>query len=154
MKVTSIGIVVGMAGLIVLGLFDRSLAVEPHESAADTRQRLVLAPAHRDMMLAEMRLMLGSVGGILQSLAAGDRPAAEKAARDAGMAGSADMNPHIKSRLPRQFLDLAMHTHHGFDGLADQIKSGGSQADIIRGLATLTGNCVACHAVYRLDEAR
>src|SRR5574337_986282 len=142
-----------MAGLVVLGLFDRSWAVEPHASAADTRQRLALAPAQRDMMLAEMRLMLGSVGGILQGLAAGDRPAAEKAARDAGMAGSADMNPHLKSRLPRQFLDLAMHTHHGFDGLADQIKSGGSKSDIVRGLANLTGNCVACHAVYRLAEA-
>lgn len=154
MKMALIGICVGVAGVIVLGSIGYSAAAEPHESSADTRQRLVLAPAHRSMMLAEMRQMLGSVNGILQGLATGDLPAAEKAARTSGMTGSADMNPHIKERLPRQFLEWAMHTHHGFDGLADRIKSGGSQADIIRELAKLTGNCVACHAVYRLDDAR
>lgn len=154
MRVLSIGIVVGMVGVIVLGFFSSSLAVEPHESSADTRHRLVLAPAQRDMMLTEMRLMLGSVSGILQGLTNGNLPSAEKAARTSGMAGSADVNPHIKMLLPQQFMEWAMHTHRGFDILADQIKAGNSQADIIRELAKLTGNCVACHAVYRLDEAR
>lgn len=153
-RVASTGLVVGIIGTLLLAVFNSAFAAEPHESTTDTRQRLVLAPAQRDMMLAEMRLMLASVGRILQGLSDGDRPAAEQAARAAGIAGSADMDPHITSRLPRQFLEWAMHTHHGFDGLADRIKSGGSQADIIRGLATLTGNCVACHAVYRLDDAR
>lgn len=154
MKPMLIGICVGIAGVIVLGSIGYSTAVEPHESSADPRQRLVLAPAQRDMMLAEMRQMLGSVNGILQGLATGDLPAAEKAARASGMARSADVDPHIKTRLPQQFLEWAMRTHRGFDRLAGQIKVSSPQADIIRELATLTGNCVACHAIYRLDEAR
>lgn len=154
MKLTLIGICVGVMGAIVLGHLGHSTAVEPHESSADTRQRVVLVHAQRDMMLTEMRLMLASVSGIIQGLATGDLPAAEKAARTSGIGKAVDVNPHIKTRLPQQFLELAMHTHRGFDTLADQIHAGGNQADILRGLATLTGNCVACHAVYRLDDAR
>ncbi|MDE2059702.1 MAG: hypothetical protein KGL31_11380 [candidate division NC10 bacterium] len=154
MRITSIGIWVGVVGAIVLGCLSNASAVEPHKSSTDTRQRLALAPIHRDMILAEMRQMLGSVGGIVQGLAANDLPAAENAARASGMAVAADTDPHIKSLLPQPFLELGMHTHRGFDMLADQIKAGGSHADILRGLAKLTGNCVACHAVYRLDEAR
>jgi mono/diheme cytochrome c family protein len=149
-----IGICVGVVGAIVLGSCSNAPAVEPHKSSVDTRQRVVLAHAQRDMMLTEMRVMLTSVSGIIQGLATGDLPAAEKAARTSGIGKAADVNPHIKALLPQSFLELAMHTHRGFDMLADQIQAGSSQADILRGLATLTGNCVACHAVYRLDEAR
>lgn len=101
-----------------------------------------------------MRLMLGSVSGIIQGLAIGDLPAAEKAARASGMVEAVDVDPQIKKLLPQQFLELGMQTHRGFDKLADQIKAGGSRDDTLRGLAKLTGNCVACHATYRLDEAR
>src|SRR5574337_217550 len=154
MRVMSIGIFVGIMGVIVLGCLGNAPAIEPHETSTDTQQRLVLAPAQRDMLLAEMRVMLASVSGIVQGLATGDLPAADKAARASGIGEAADVNPHIKARLPQPFLELALHTHRGFDSLADHIKAGSSQADIIRGLAILTGNCVACHAAYRLDEAR
>jgi len=149
-----IGICVGVVGMIVLGFLGSSAAAPPHEPSTDTRQRLVLAPTQRDMMLTEMRQMLGSISGIMRSLAANDLPAAEKATRAAGMMHAADVDPQIQKLLPQQFLDLAMHTHMGFDKLADQIKAGSNRDDTLRGLATLTGNCMACHAMYRLDEAR
>jgi len=154
MRVTLIGTCVGVVGMIVLGFLGSSTAAPPHESSTDTRQRLVLAPTQRDMMLAEMRQMLGSISGIMRSLAADDLPAAEKATRAAGMMHAADVDPQLQKLLPQQFLELAMQTHRGFDTLADQIKAGGSRDDTLRGLAKLTGNCVACHATYRLDEAR
>lgn len=154
MKLTRLGIFAGVMGVIAFGLFGYSHAVEPHESSSDTRQRLVLTPTQRDQILAEMRLMLGSVSGIVQGLAADDLPAAEKAARMSGMMHAADTDPQLKKLLPQPFLELGMQTHRGFDILADQMKAGGNQTDILRGLARLTGNCVACHATYRLDEAR
>ena len=40
------------------------------------------------------------------------------------------------------------------DALADRMKARASRADVIKGLAELTGNRVACHASYRLDEKR
>jgi len=154
MRAILIGICVGVVGMIALGFLGSSAAAPPHESSTDTRQRLIFAPTQRDQLLAEMRLMLGSVSGIVQGLAANDLPAAEKAARASGMVHAADTDPLIKTLLPQQFLGLAMQTHMGFDTLADQIKAGGGRDDTLRGLAKLTGNCVACHAVYRLDEAR
>lgn len=152
MRVILIGIVVGVVMVIVLGSLGKAPAVELHQPSPDARQRLVLAPAQRDMILVEMRLMLTSVSGIVQGLATGDLSVAEKAARASGMGGAADVNPHIKPLLPKQFLELGIQTHMGFDTIADQIKAGGSHAEILRGLAKLTGNCVACHATYRLDE--
>ncbi len=154
MRRTVIGRCMGLVGVLSLAFLNESAAVEPPETPLDTRQRLVLAPAQRDKILAEMRLMLGSVGGIVQGLATDDLAAAEKAARASGMAVAADVDPQIKKLLPQQFLELGMQTHRGFDKLADQIKTGGGRDDTIRGLAVLTGNCVACHATYRLDEAR
>ncbi len=154
MRVTLIGICVGVVGMIVLGFLGSSTAAPPHESSTDTRQRLVFAPTQRDMILTEMRLMLVSVSGIVQGLASDNLPEAEKAARASGMVHAADTDPQIKTLLPQQFLELAMQTHRGFDKLADRIKAGGDRDDTLRGLAKLTGNCVACHAVYRLDEAR
>lgn len=154
MRVTLIGICVGVVGMIAIGFLGSSAAAPPHESSTDTRQRLIFAPTQRGQILVEMRLMLGSVSGIIQGLAIGDLPAAEKAARASGMVEAVDVDPQIKKLLPQQFLELGMQTHRGFDKLADQIKAGGSRDDTLRGLAKLTGNCVACHATYRLDEAR
>ncbi len=154
MRVTLIGICVGVVGMIAIGFFGSSAAAPPHESSTDTRQRLVFAPTQRGHILAEMRIMLESVSGIIRGLASDDLPAAEKAARASGMMEAADVDPQIRKLLPQQFLELGMQTHRGFDTLADQIKAGGSRDDTLRGLAKLTGNCVACHATYRLDEAR
>jgi cytochrome c556 len=154
MKLTRLGIFVGAVGIITLGLFGSSAAVEPHESSSDTRQRLVLTPAQRDQILAEMRQMLESVSGIVQGLANNDLPGAKRAARMSGMMRAADADPQFKKLLPQPFLELGMHTHMGFDTLADQMKADDSRDKTLRGLAKLTGNCVACHAMYRLDEAR
>jgi hypothetical protein len=124
------------------------------QQGKDTRQRLLLPPAARDKVLAEMRLMLESINGILQGVATGDITAAEKAARASGMTTAADVDPQIKQRLPEAFLALGMQTHKAFDALADQLKDSGTQESAIKGLARITANCVACHAAYRLDEIR
>lgn len=129
------------------------LAAAAAPQAADTRQRLVLPAAPRDQVLAEMRLMLQSVNGILEGLVAGDPLAVEKAARASGMAAAADVAPRIRQRLPQAFLALGMGTHKGFDALADRMAAGGTRDDAIRELAGLTARCVTCHATYRLDEA-
>lgn len=154
MRTRLIGVVAGVAWVIILGLLSGSAAVEPQTSPTDTRQRLTLPTAQRDRILAEMRQLLASVSGIVQGIATNDLSAAEQAARLSGMADAADADPHIKHLLPRQFLELGIKTHRGFDQLADRIKAGASRDETIRRLAELTGNCVACHATYRLDDAR
>jgi hypothetical protein len=120
----------------------------------DSRQRLTLPAPARDKVLAEMRHMLESVNGILRGVVANDLPAVERAARAAGTVMAVEMDPAMMQQLLPAFRELGLQTHRAFDELADRIKAGGSREDAIRGLAGVTGNCVACHAVYRLDEAR
>jgi hypothetical protein len=142
-----------LAGTLVAPLA-ASHAQHVHPRPADPRQRVVLAAGPRDMVLAEMRAMLESVNGVLHALAGGDLAAAEKAARASGLATAADMDPAIRAALPPAFLQLGMQTHRAFDGLADRLRAGASREAALTGLAGVTANCVACHAAYRLDEAR
>jgi hypothetical protein len=120
----------------------------------DSRQRLTLPAPARDKVLAEVRHMLESVNGVLRGVAANDLAAAEKAARAAGTVMAVEMDPAMMRALLPAFRELGLQTHRAFDELADRLKAGGTREDAIRGLAGVTGNCVACHALYRLDEAR
>jgi len=43
-------------------------------------------------------------------------------------------------------------SHEAFDALADQLRAGASREEALKSITALTGNCVTCHAVYRLDE--
>jgi hypothetical protein len=124
------------------------------QQPTDARQRVVLTAPARDKILAEMRDMLGALHGVIRALSVGDLAAAEQAARSAGMGVAVDVKPEIKAQLPPPFLQLGMQTHRAFDALADQLKAGASGQEALKAITGLTSNCVACHAAYRLDEAR
>ena len=128
--------------------------VTPEAQPVDRRQRIVVPPAARERVLAEMRAMLESVNGVLRALATGDLAAGEKAARASGLATAADVEPEVKRALPPQFLSLGMQTHRGFDRVAEELRAGAAREAIVASLAEVTSLCVACHAAYRLDEAR
>ena len=133
----------------------REAAAQPEEtSVIDARFRLELAAPQRDLVLLEMRTMLESVNDILEGLIAADAPAMENAARRAGMTMAADVDPEIQAVLPQPFLQLGVRTHQAFDELAESIAGGGDSEEILQGLAAITGNCVGCHAAFRLDEKR
>jgi mono/diheme cytochrome c family protein len=140
--------------LLAVAVLAGSVAPGRGQPGTDTRQRLVLPAAARDKVLAEMRTMLESINGILRAVDAKDTAAIEAAARPSGLAMAAEMDPSIVQQLPVAFRELGMRTHRGFDELVERMRAGGTPDDAVRALATITGNCVACHAVYRLDEAR
>jgi cytochrome c556 len=117
----------------------------------DDRERIVLPAPARNMVLAEMRMMLESVAGVVAALSEGDTAAAAQAARASGMVMAVD--PHLVELLPAAFVDLGMATHRGFDALADQLEQGADQGTALAELGTLLQNCNACHATYRADEA-
>ena len=121
------------------------------QEATDTRERIRLAPAERDAVLAEMRTMLRSLSGIMHGLAAGDLVMVEEAARASGM--RATLDPQLQKKLPPHFLQLGLRVHKRFDQLADAIKTG-AKDDVLKRLAALTGYCVACHTADRLEETR
>jgi cytochrome c556 len=143
-----------LAAALALSLVGGAVGVQAREPVNDTRQRLVVTAPARDGILAEMRGMLAAIDAVLRAVASDDRAAAERAARSVGMAAAVDVDPEVKRQLPQGFLMLGMQTHRAFDGLADLLKAGAPTDETLKRLSAVTANCVACHAAYRLDEAR
>ena len=152
--------VVRFLALVTLGSFAISqfcasvISARPAQAqdATDTRERIRVTAAERDAVVREMRTMLESISRIVHGLAAGDMGTVEKAAEAAGTATAVD--PALKKKLPPQFLQTGTKTHQRFDQLATAAKQGVTRDDILKRLAAITGYCVACHATYRLEEAR
>lgn len=120
----------------------------PEAPSTDTRTVVVLPTAGQDGVLAEMRTMLGSVNAILAAATRSDTAAMRQAAAASGTAMAAD--PTLEKYLPEEFLKLGMNTHLQFDSLAAGMGGPAAGDTAIARLARLTGNCVSCHAMYRL----
>jgi hypothetical protein len=122
------------------------------QDATDKRERIALAPAERDAILAEMLVMLRSVSTIVHGVVAGDLAMVEQAARASGTRLTLD--PQLAKKLPPHFLQLRARAHTRFDQLADAITTGAARDDVMKRLAALTGYCVTCHDAYRIETAR
>jgi cytochrome c556 len=116
-----------------------------HTAGPDLRETLTVPAEARDAVLAEMRIMLGAMQGVLEATANGDTAALRAAAHPAGMAMAAD--PALEALLPPGWMRLAMATHRAFDSLP---ATGGDRQATVAALARLTGGCNSCHATYRL----
>lgn len=125
-------------------------------SGSDGRTEIRLAPAERDQILAEMRLLLKAVDGILRGLGEPelDRRTVTAIAREAGMGMAADVEPTIMVKLPLPFKQLGMSIHKDMDALADAIAEGATTQQILQRLSDITARCTACHEMYRLGEGR
>ena len=139
----------GFLPVLALALLSGTACRTPETPSTDTRTAVVLPPAARDGVLAEMRTMLGSVNGLLSAVTVSDTAAMRVAAAASGTSMAAD--PALERLLPEEFLRLGMSTHLQFDSLAAAISGPAAGDTAIARLARLTGNCVACHATYRLE---
>jgi hypothetical protein len=129
-----------------------ALFVQGHtRPGTDGRTEIVLAPAERDRILAEMRHLLKAVHGVVTSLSEPDQSfkAAEGAARAAGMRMAADVNPTIMLKLPLAFKQMGMSIHKEMDHLADGIAQGESSVQILKRLSSITARCTTCHNMYQ-----
>jgi hypothetical protein len=114
---------VGMLGLwmVTVGAAGYFFVKGRTVPAPDGRTAVVLSEAERNQILTEMRQLLKSVHGVLQGVSSQDMGGAGRAARAAGMAMAADVNPVLMAKLPITFKSLGMSVHRDFDGLADGI---------------------------------
>jgi len=121
----------------------------------DGRVQIVLAPAERDLILGEMRLLLKAVHGVVTGLAGqgqeADRIQIEQAARAAGMGMAADVNPALMAKLPLPFKQMGMSIHQDMDALADAIVRKETPQEILRRLSSMTTRCTTCHDLYRFS---
>ena len=121
----------------------------------DGRTQIVLAPAERDLILGEMRMLLKAVHGVVGGLAGqdqeADRAQMEQAARSAGMHMAEDVNPALMEKLPLPFKQMGMSIHKDMDALADAVIQKEMSQQIRQRLSNMTARCTACHDMYRFS---
>ncbi len=119
----------------------------------DGRMQIVLAPAERDLILGEMRMLLKAVHGVVTGLGgqdqAADRTQIEQAARSAGMGMAADVNSALMAKLPLPFKQIGMSIHKDMDALADAVVQKETPQQILQRLSSMTARCTTCHDMYR-----
>ncbi|MEO8341241.1 MAG: hypothetical protein ABI604_16275 [Nitrospirota bacterium] len=124
----------------------------------DGRMQIGLAPAERDLILGEMRMLLKAVHGVVTGLAGqdqeADRTQMEQAARSAGMGMAADVNPALLAKLPLPFKQMGMSIHTDMDALADAIVNKETPQQILQRLSNMTARCTTCHDLYRFAGER
>lgn len=118
---------------------------------SDGRTEILLAPVERDQILAEMRLLLKAVDGLVRGLGQPqpDAKQMEETARAVGMSMAADTEPAIMAKLPLPFKQLGMSIHKDMDALADAIAHHETPQQILQRLSSMTARCTACHDMYR-----
>lgn len=123
---------------------------------SDGRVEIILAAAERDQILAEMRLLLKAVDGLIRELGAPnpDSKQMEATARAVGMHMAEDVEPTIMAKLPLPFKQMGMSIHKDMDALADAIAGRETPQQILQRLASMTARCTACHDMYRIAADR
>ena len=148
-----IALVLWVVTIAALGWFFVNGWTKP---AADGRTEIVLAPAERDQILAEMRQLLKAVDGVVRGLgeARPDHKQMEEAARAAGMKMAADTEPSIMAKLPLPFKQMGMSIHKDMDVLADAIVQKEAPQQILQRLSSMTARCTTCHDMYRFGAGQ
>jgi mono/diheme cytochrome c family protein len=116
----------------------------------DPRTPIVLTETERNLVLEEMRAFLDTIRSITVSLSKDDMGKIVEPAKKVGMAASGEVPPALKAKLPQQFKILAMQAHKGFDQIALDATEMADKQQTLEQLGALLGNCVACHAIYKL----
>lgn len=122
-------------------------------SAPDGRQAIVMSADEKNLILAEMRTMLGSVQGVVDGIASKDMQRVAQAARQSGSAAAAQVPAGLIARLPLGFKQRGHTAHQGFDKIVVGAESGETEDMLLALLGERLNNCVACHATYRLEAA-
>jgi hypothetical protein len=92
-KIRALLLALAVLAAIIAGLAYKFIVVGSTEKSADGRTAIVLAPAERDLVLAEMRGFVAALQQITAALAKDDMQAVAKAARGIGMAMSHEDRP-------------------------------------------------------------
>lgn len=144
----SLTVFLGVALGVTLYVFIVCGSVAP---ASDGRAALLLTPQERDLVLTEMRAFLVATQTILASAAGDNLRPVVPAARAVGAQAQQGVPATLMGKLPIGFKTLGLDTHRRFDQLALNAEEFGDPRQTLAELGELLANCVACHAVFRID---
>jgi hypothetical protein len=144
-------IIAALLAAILAILLWKLVVVGDTAPSSDGRTAIQLTPAERDLVLTEMRGFLASVRDITAASVAEDPAAMSEAARRVGQAAAQGVPVSLMGKLPLPFKKLGLDTHQRFDQLALDVDQMDDPDLGMTQLADLLGNCVACHAAYRIE---
>jgi hypothetical protein len=140
--------------LAVAGMTYKFIIVGSVAPASDGRQALLLEPAERDLVLAEMRAFLGSVQTITAAVGQKDMSQIAEAARKVGITAQQTVPGSLVGKLPLSFKQLGYDTHKQYDTLAMDAEELQDPEHSLQQLSMLMQNCVACHKAYRIENVK
>ncbi len=127
-----------------------AFAQPPPQAAGDPREAVSLSPKETEELLAGMRTYLETIQGIVTAIAENDTERVSSIAPKSGAKLLHGVNPFTGLKLPVPFASMSFDTHDKFDKLAELAAKGGSRSEVLTALRDIMGNCISCHASYRL----
>lgn len=146
----SLIVVVTLAGIAGYRLF---MGAHTHVGT-DGRAEIALTAADRDIVLAEMRAILGAVQGVTSALTQDDLKLVAQQARSVGLAAMGQVPPSLMQALPLEFKTLGRDMHAEFDRIALDAEQMGDREHALQQVSAILNKCVACHATYRLTASK
>jgi cytochrome c556 len=140
---------------ILLALYAVPLFAADHaHHPLEQRKPIRLAAEEKAHIHLEMRLFLSGTQKIVTGASANDMKMVAESARELGMAAAHEVPARLREKLPLEFRKLGQATHQGFDDLARDAESLGDANHALKQLGQVMGNCVSCHAMYRLETGK
>lgn len=127
-----------------------ALAQRPPLSAGDPREAVALSADEAEELLSGMRTYLETIQGIVAAMAENDIERVPSIAAKSGARLLSGVKPSTGLKAPIGFSMMSFDTHDKFDKLAEKAKAGTSRTEVLSDLRDILGNCIACHASYRL----
>jgi cytochrome c556 len=123
-------------------------------AGADGRAAVILQPSERDFVMKEMRGMLAAAQGITEGASQNDIQRIIKAARSAGMAGTAEVNPALMTKLPIDFKTQGLSLHNDMDEIAKAAEGGKPVPELLKMTSGALAKCVACHEAWQIKAEK
>lgn len=136
--------------LVALTFSAPAPAQQPPQATGDPREAVALSPLEAEKLLAGMRTYLETIQGIVAALAENKIDRVPDIAVLSGNKLLQGVGPLTSIKLPLGFASMSFDTHDKFDKLADKARRGSSRAELLTDLRDIMGNCISCHAAYRL----
>lgn len=150
MKISKLALIALLLWVATVTVFGWFFVRGNTTAGTDGRTAIVLLPAERDFVMKEMRGLLAATQEIMAAGSQNDVQRIVKAARGAGMAGAADVNPALMVKLPVEFKRLAMGMHGDMDEIAKAGESGKSAPELLKMTSSALEKCAACHKDWQI----
>lgn len=126
----------------------------------ERRAPVVLRPAEKTALLADMREYLKGLQDIFAALASDDLATVARRSREMGLINVYETTLMFPTTSGVRFRELAAIVHDDFEGIADAAEqlqkakkpNERKSKEILGMLATTMKRCVSCHETYRLTD--